>query len=58
MIVISNATPLRYLIEIEAVHILKGLFGTVIIPQAVSHELQHKNTPRKVKDWNEPQNNS
>lgn len=51
MILISNATPLRYLIEIETVHILKELFGTIIIPQAVSVELQHKNTPRKVKEW-------
>jgi predicted nucleic acid-binding protein len=51
MIVISNATPLHYLIEIEVVHIFKGLFGAVIIPQAVSRELQHENTPRKVKEW-------
>jgi len=51
LIVISNATPLRYLIEIELVHVLKELFGTIIIPQAVSSELQHKNTPQKVKDW-------
>jgi len=51
MIVISNATPLHYLIEIEKVHILKELFGAVVIPQAVSNELQHKNTPRQVKEW-------
>jgi predicted nucleic acid-binding protein len=51
MIVISDTTPLRYLIEIEAVHILETLFGKVIIPQKVADELQGRNTPQKVKDW-------
>jgi predicted nucleic acid-binding protein len=51
MIVISNATPLHYLIEIEKAHILKELFGAIIIPRAVSDELQHQNTPRQVKEW-------
>lgn len=51
MIVISDTTPLRYLIEIEAVHILETLFGKVLIPQTVANELQGRNTPQKVKEW-------
>jgi predicted nucleic acid-binding protein len=48
MIVVSDTTPFRYLIEIEAVDVLSMLFGQVIIPQAVALELQHQNTPQKI----------
>lgn len=51
MIVISDATPLRYLIETDLVHILEPLFGKVIVPLAVYAELQHQKTPAKVKTW-------
>ena len=51
MIVVSDTTPLRYLIEIEEVQILEGLFGEVVIPEKVSEELQRKNTPAPVKEW-------
>lgn len=51
MIVISDTTPLRYLIEIEEVHILENLFGLVIIPETVCGELQSESTPQMVKDW-------
>ncbi|MBS1789207.1 MAG: DUF3368 domain-containing protein [Acidobacteria bacterium] len=51
MIVVSDTTPLRYLIELEAVHLLETLFSQVIIPPEISHELQGTNTPQKVKDW-------
>lgn len=48
-VIISDTTPLRYLIEIEAVHILESLFGRVIIPEKVAEELQRPKTPQKVK---------
>ena len=51
MIIISDTTPLRYLIEIEEVHILPKLFGKVIIPEKVSEELQDPKTPEAVKGW-------
>ncbi len=51
MIVISNTTPLRYLIEIENTHILPALFGRVVIPQAVFDELSDPKTPQQVKEW-------
>jgi predicted nucleic acid-binding protein len=51
MIVISDTTPLRYLIEIEEIHILEKLFGRIIIPEKVFEELQGKKTPEKVKAW-------
>lgn len=51
MIVVSDTTPLRYLIEIEEVHILERLFGQVVIPERVFGELQGTKTPPKVKAW-------
>lgn len=51
MIIVSDTTPLRYLIQIEKVHILETLFGRVIIPEKVAEELQRPKTPQKVKDW-------
>jgi len=51
MIVISDTTPLRYLIEIEDAHILEKLYGQIIIPQKVFSELQGKHTPPKVAAW-------
>ena len=51
MIIVSDTTPLRYLIEIEKVDILEILFGKVIIPEKVAEELQRPKTPQKVKDW-------
>jgi uncharacterized protein len=51
MITVSDTTPLRYLIEIEKVHILEILFGRIFIPEKVAEELQRPKTPQKVKDW-------
>ncbi len=51
MIIVSDTTPLRYLIEIEEIHILEKLFGEVIIPEKVAEELQRPKTPQQVKDW-------
>lgn len=51
MIVISDTTPLRYLIEIDQVHILETLFGKILIPEKVAKELQHPKTPQRVKNW-------
>lgn len=51
MITVSDTTPLRYLIDVDEVHILETLFGQVIIPEKVAEELQRPKTPQKVKDW-------
>jgi predicted nucleic acid-binding protein len=51
MITVANTTPLRYLIEIEAAHILESLFGQIIIPEKVAEELQRPKTPPSVKAW-------
>ena len=51
MIIVSDTTPLRYLIEIEEAHILPALYGKIIIPQKVFDELQGQKTPLKVVKW-------
>jgi predicted nucleic acid-binding protein len=51
MIIVSDTTPLRYLIEIEETHILHALYGKIIIPQKVFDELQGQKTPLKVVRW-------
>jgi predicted nucleic acid-binding protein len=51
MIIVSDTTPINYLVLIGEIEILQKLAGQVIIPQAVYHELQDPHTPRQVKDW-------
>jgi predicted nucleic acid-binding protein len=51
MTVISNTSPLNYLALIELQDILPKLFGRVLIPEAVWHELRSPAAPQPVKDW-------
>jgi hypothetical protein len=41
--VVADSTLLRYLIEIEVVDVLTGLFGQIMAQPAVIHDLQHIN---------------
>jgi len=45
MIVVSDSTPLRYLVFIELEHVLPRLFGTVYAPPEVVAELQRSKNP-------------
>lgn len=51
MIVVSDTSPLHYLVLIGADDLLPQLFGRVIAPSAVIHELSHPHAPQKVRDW-------
>lgn len=51
MIVVADTTPLNYLILIHQIEILPVLYGRVLIPQAVSAELQQPRTPAPVRAW-------
>ena len=51
-LVVSDASPIRYLVAIGAVQILPELFSKVIIPEhVIAQELQGRQTPAKVKEW-------
>ena len=51
MIVISDTSPLNYLILIECIDVLPALYGRVVIPEGVFTELQRDSTPQVVKEW-------
>jgi predicted nucleic acid-binding protein len=51
MIVVSDTSPINYLILIGAEHLLHRLFGRVIIPEAVHRELVDLGAPESVRAW-------
>jgi len=51
MVVVSNTSPLHYLIAVEHVHLLEKLFAKVYVPPSVVRELSHASTPPIVRDW-------
>lgn len=51
MIVVSDTTPIHYLILIGKESILPELFSEVIIPDVVLSEMTHPNAPVAVRDW-------
>jgi predicted nucleic acid-binding protein len=51
VIVVSDTSPLNYLVLIRAIEVLPALFKQVHIPPAVLHELHHPKTPELVRQW-------
>ena len=51
MIVVSDTSPLNYLVLIGCIELLPQLFDQVFIPQAVLDELNHERTPEAVRQW-------
>jgi predicted nucleic acid-binding protein len=50
-VVVSDTSPLHYLILCNAESVLPRLFQHVIVPTTVFRELQQPNTPSPVRDW-------
>jgi predicted nucleic acid-binding protein len=51
MIIVSDTSPLCYLILIDCIEVLPKLYGQIIIPQIVYQELIASGTPEIVKNW-------
>ena len=51
MIVVSDTTPINYLVLIDAIGILPKLFDEVYAPSAVMRELAHAKTPDVVRQF-------
>lgn len=51
MIVVSDTSPVCYLLLINQILVLQRLYGCVIIPQAVADELRASESPPVVKSW-------
>ncbi|NER33004.1 MAG: DUF3368 domain-containing protein [Oscillatoria sp. SIO1A7] len=49
--VVSDTSPICYLLLINRIDILPTLYKTVIIPQAVAGELKAPESPPAVKSW-------
>jgi predicted nucleic acid-binding protein len=52
-VVVSDTSPLNYLLLCEAIDVLPSLFQAVIIPPAVLSELKSPDAPQVVRDWAE-----
>lgn len=51
MIVVSDTSPLNYLVLIESQHILPKLFKRILIPEAVRQELESAGAPDAIKQF-------
>jgi predicted nucleic acid-binding protein len=50
-VVVADATPLHYLILIDAVHVLPRLFQKIHIPIEIRDELTREGAPPSVRSW-------
>jgi predicted nucleic acid-binding protein len=50
-LIVSDTSPLNYLVLIGAVDLLPKLVSVVLIPPAVAAELAHPRTPIAVRQW-------
>lgn len=51
MIVVSDTSPICYLLLINQIEILQVLYNVVTIPQTVADELSASESPLRVKNW-------
>ncbi|MEO1354063.1 MAG: DUF3368 domain-containing protein [Cyanobacteria bacterium J06635_15] len=51
MIIVSNTSPINYLILTEQIELLPNLFQQIIIPEAVYSELSDPLAPKSVQAW-------
>jgi predicted nucleic acid-binding protein len=51
IVVVSNTSPINYLILIKYEHVLPALFGSVLVPPAVVAELSRAESPEAVRTW-------
>lgn len=51
MIVVSDTTPIHYLILIGEIELLPRLLGNIVIPSIVLEELQNEKTPDEIRAY-------
>jgi predicted nucleic acid-binding protein len=51
VVVVSDTSPISYLILIEEVEVLSELYGEIAIPPAVEEELRHPDGPVPARRW-------
>jgi predicted nucleic acid-binding protein len=50
-VVVSDTSPLNYLVLVGEAAVLNHLYGQVLVPAAVIEELRRVGTPRAVRRW-------
>lgn len=50
-IVVTDTSPVNYLIQMGCVDVLGALFESVVVPEAVMRELRHPSSPQSVQQW-------
>ena len=50
-VVVSDTSPLHYLILCDSVEVLARLFTQIVVPPAVFQELTNERTPQAVRQW-------
>ena len=50
-VVVSDASPLNYLVWIGCEHVLPKLYERILVPAVVLHELEESGAPEKVAEW-------
>ena len=51
MKVVSDTSPIHYLVLIGEERVLPALFGALLVPAEVIRELTHRRSPSLVRDW-------
>ena len=51
MIVVADATPLNYMVQLDCDFLLPRLYERVLVPEAVIRELLHRKAPPAVSSW-------
>lgn len=51
MIVVADAGPIRYLVAIGRIELLRRFYGSVVLPHRVLDELSQETTPETVRRW-------
>jgi predicted nucleic acid-binding protein len=51
MLVVSDTSPVNYLVLIDEIALLPKIYGRIFLPQAVLEELSHTRAPAPVKNW-------
>ena len=50
-VVVSDASPLNYLVWIGCEHVLPKLYERILVPAVVLQELEESGAPEKVAEW-------
>ncbi len=51
MIIVSDSSPINYLVLVGEIEVLPKLFGSVFVPPAVFSELTREKAPLAVRNW-------